>query len=290
MQAEVLEKLKGYYKYFSANGVLDFVILGLAVISASFLSYIHYFDINALALVDSGTLTKHVLVVSLHYAGSLAFVSVSLLLFQNVMTSKEVVFLMSRYNTIDIDLAKILPRSVRFALWSFLEKRILRTTLTILVFSLAYMGLVNTLKLIAITALLAILVSYFYLRFLSEDNGLPETEVVRFFGDKVKIHIPLIPLTDEVKEKSSNYFTAKIGVVVLYLALAIGIGRANYITNSTKVAISGEDQELVIVASSSSGLILYDLEAKIVLFKPWSKVGTLELPIENQRSLRKEEN
>lgn len=287
MNTETLGKIKNYYKYFSTSAIIDIVILGLAAISASFLSYMYYFDINALALVDAGTLTKHVLVISLHYAGALAVVSVSLVIFQHFMTSRDVISASSSIVSYELNLSSVIPSSIRLALWSVFEKRVLRTTLTVILFSLVYIGVSNSLIWALLTSIVFIIISVLYLRFLSEGNGCEDTNVVTFLNGKITFEVPVLTITDEMRETSGNYIIAKTGVIILYLALSIGVGRANYIEENTKVLFSSSQKSMAIVASSSSGLILYDTDLEIILFKPWSEIKGMTLPFKNQKSLKK---
>ncbi|MGR5447123.1 hypothetical protein ACPV47_19665 [Vibrio jasicida] len=289
LQEELTNKLKDYYKLFNANGLFDLIILGLAAVSANFLSFIYYFDINALSLIDSGTVTKHVLIITLHYAGSLAAVSVGLLLFQHMMTSKEVLSFLGKSAPLSFSL-EMLPRSLRLTLWNVLEKRTLRMILTISLFSIFYIGHINSLKLLGLSVLIVFVVSYLYLRFLGEESEHEKIQVLHLLGDSIKVEFPTMTITDEMKEKSQGYLVAKLGVIILYTALAVGIGRANYIEHNTGVIVAEHEEPLAVIGSSASGLLLYELNKKVVVFQPWSKVDSLSLPLERQKSLRKMNN
>lgn len=289
MNTDVIEKVKFFYQYLSVNGVIDLIVLGLATISANFLAYVYYFDINALAFVDATTITKHVLVISLHYAGALAVVSVILVIIQNIMTSREFLETMGNIGSADFgfNFGSILPRTLRFALWKILEKRMLRTTLAILLFCLIYIGLMNTIILLAVTIITIALISFLYLRFLNEKQNIDDTKSVSLLGGYFKMDVPTIVINDEIKKETGSYLLAKVGVIVLFLALSIGIGRANYIENYTSAFLEGyKSNSVIIVTNSNSGLILYDLNEKEVLFKPWSQIKGMQLPIESQRSLK----
>ncbi|MEC6796799.1 hypothetical protein VXS03_07050 [Photobacterium sp. S4TG1] len=286
MNTDIIERAKTFYQYFSANGLIDLIILGLATISANFLAYIYYFDINALVFVDASTITKHVLVISLHYAGALAVISITLVIAQNLITSREFLNSMGRVGPIGIDLGSLFPRTVRFSLWSILDRRILRTVLTVVLFSMVYIGSINAIILIIVTTILIVFISFLYLRFWGELEDVEDTKTVLLFGGYIRMEVLSISITEELKKETGNYLLAKVGVILLYLALSIGIGRANYIEDEMQASLDGMSSNVAVITSSSFGLLLYDLNEKFVFFKPWNNIDNLFLPKDNQKSLK----
>ncbi|EKY4197915.1 hypothetical protein RCQ53_005281 [Vibrio harveyi] len=286
MKVEVIDKLGDMYSYLSAKGIVDLCLLGLAVVSANFSAYIYYFDINALSFVDASAIAKHILVISIHYAGALAVVSISILLLQNLMSSRG--FMDGAFDSIALPIAgSMFQQTMRFTLWSILEKRALRTTATIILFSAVYIGVVNTLIMACITLIVLFGISYFHLQLLKEKPEADNGEIAELLGGYFTVTIPTAVTDEDIKVELKSYLLAKIGVIALLLALSIGVGRANYIDHKANAVLGGEQPtNVVVITTSSSGLALYDKELKVVVFKPWSKVEGITFPIESQRSIK----
>lgn len=287
MKVEVIDKLRDVYSYLSAKGIVDLCLLGLAVVSANFSAYIYYFDINALSFVDASAIAKHILVISIHYAGALAVVSISLLLLQNLMSSRGLMD--GAIDSIALPIVgSMFQQTMRFTLWSILEKRALRTTATIILFSAVYIGVVNTLIMACTTLIVLFGISYFHLQLLKEKPEADNGEIAELLvGGYFTVTIPTAVTDEDIKVELKSYLLAKIGVIALLLALSIGIGRANYIDHKANAVLGGEQPtNVVVITTSSSGLALYDKELKVVVFKPWSKVEGITFPIESQRSIK----
>lgn len=286
MKVEVIDKLRDMYSYLSAKGIVDLCLLSLAVVSANFSAYIYYFDINALSFVDASAISKHILVISIHYAGALAVVSISILLLQNLMSSRG--FMDGAIDSIALPITgSMFQQTMRFTLWSILEKRALRTTATIILFSAVYIGVVNTLIMACTTLIVLFAISYFHLQLLREKPEADNGEIAELLGGYFTVTIPTAVTDEDIKVELKSYLLAKIGVIALLLALSIGIGRANYIDHKANAVLGGEQPtNVVVITTSSSGLALYDKELKVVVFKPWSKVEGITFPIESQRSIK----
>ncbi|WP_019281407.1 hypothetical protein [Vibrio anguillarum] len=282
MSEKLLKKTKAIFRYMSINGLVDAVILTLAALSANFLTYIYYFDINVLSLIDASSVAKHVLVLSLHYVGALAVTSIAMVLLQQIIAQEEFLGIASKTSGLDLT---GFPRSIRLLFWQMFEERTFRAIATVFIFSIFYIGVRNSFILLVISLLVFILVSYLYLRFIGEEYQEKKFRKISVFNHSIVFAIPTITINTEMKHTSMRFMMAKLGIIVMFLALAIGVGRANYVENNVRVKL-GNDFKYSMVTSSSSGIVFYDTINKYVFFKSWDALGHIELPLESQKSLK----
>ncbi len=284
MSEKLIKKTKTIFRYMSINGLVDAVILTLAALSANFLTYIYYFDINVLSLVDASSVTKHVLVLSLHYVGALAITSIVMVLLQQIVAQEEFLGIVSKKSGLDLT---GFPRSMRLLFWQFFEKRTFRTVSTVFIFSIFYIGLRNSFIFLFISLLVFVLVSYLYLRFIGEEYQEKKLRKISVFNHSIIFAVPTITINTEMKKTSMRFMMAKLGIIVMFVALSIGIGRGNYVENNVRVKLDNNFERISMVTSSSSGIVFYDTIKKYVFFKSWDALGRIELPFESQKSLKK---
>ncbi|MFL9625671.1 hypothetical protein [Aeromonas jandaei] len=282
MSEKLIKKTKAIFRYMSINGLVDAVILTLAALSANFLTYIYYFDINVLSLIDTSSVAKHVLVLSLHYVGALAVTSIAMVLLQQIIAQEEFLGIASKTSGLDLT---GFPRSIRLLFWQMFEERTFRAIVTVFIFSIFYIGVINSLILLVISLLVFILVSYLYLRFIGEEYQEKKFRKISVFNHSIMFAIPTFTINTEMKHTSMRFMMAKLGIIVMFLALSIGVGRANYVVKNVRVKL-GNDFEYSMVTSSSSGIVFYDTINKYLFFKSWDALGQIELPLENQKSLK----
>lgn len=287
MSTEILKKVRVLYRYMSINGLLDALLLIAAAISANFLTYIYYFDINALALIDSSTVAKHVLILSLNYVGALAVVTIVLVLYQHTFLQLELAKVVGKLADFQLNMGPdLFRRSSRVLLWKLFEERTLRLLFTVLFFSFFYIGRINSLLLCLVSAIFFPLMVFLYLKFIGEEDYGEKIITMNILGNKINTSVPTFNSSDDIKQTSIHYLLTKVGFVAIYLALAIGIGRADFVKNNVRVSFANEAQEVTIIASSSAGMIFYDVEKSFVFFKSWEALGNLSLPSESQRSIK----
>ncbi|HHQ4505567.1 TPA: hypothetical protein ACSP3X_000357 [Aeromonas hydrophila] len=283
MSEKLIKKTKAIFRYMSINGLVDAVILTLAALSANFLTYIYYFDINVLSLIDASSVAKHVLVLSLHYVGALAVTSIAMVLLQQIIAQEEFLGIASKTSGLDLT---GFPRSIRLLFWQIFEERTFRAIATVFIFSIFYIGVRNSFILLVISLLVFILVSYLYLRFIGEEYQEKKFRKISVFNHSIVFAIPTFTINTEMKHTSMRFMMAKLGIIVMFLALSIGVGRANYVEKNVRVKL-GNDFEYSMVTSSSSGIVFYDTINKYLFFKSWDALGHIELPLESQKSLKK---
>ncbi|MEH0700791.1 hypothetical protein [Vibrio owensii] len=283
MSENLITKIKAIFRYMSINGLVDAVILTLAALSANFLTYIYYFDINILSLIDASSVAKHVLVLSLHYVGALAVTSIFMVLLQQIIAQEEFFGIASKTSGLDLT---GFPRSIRLLFWQMFEERTFRTIATVLLFSVFYIGSRNSLILLVISLLVFVLISYLYLRFIGEEYQEQKFRKLSVFNHSIVFAVPTITINKEMKQTSIRFMMAKLGIIVMYLALSIGIGRGSYVENNVRVNLGNDFENISMITSSSSGIVFYDTINKYVFFKSWNALDHIELPLDSQKSLK----
>ena len=284
MSEDLITKIKAIIRYMSVNGLIDAVILTLAALSANFLTYIYYFDINILSLIDAGSVAKHVLVLSLHYVGALAVTSITMVLLQQIIAQEEFLGIASKTSGLDLT---GFPRSIRLLFWQLFERRTFRTIATVLLFSAFYIGLKNSFILLIISLLVFVFISYLYLRFIGEEYQEKRFRKLTVFNHSIVFSEPTFTINKEMKKTSIRFMMAKIGIIVMFLALSIGIGRGSYVENNVRVNLGKNLNNISMVTSTSSGIVFYDTISKHVFFKSWDSLEHIELPLDSQKSLKK---
>ncbi len=84
--------------------------------------------------------------------------------------------------------------------------------------------------------------------------------------------------------KYYKFIVGKVGVLLLFLSIALGIARAMYVQDNIHVKINGDSRELSLYMTTSSGVGLYDRENKTALFSAWDSIERMEFPKEKRRT------
>jgi len=190
------------------------------------------------------------------------------------------------------------------AIHEILSKKILKHTVTILIFSCLYVGVENA------SFILYAFLFYFAVILYSTHKGkkieedaeigelLTNNQVVvgEHNGGLNKL-IKRIEITfesisqdvQESKEKIKNgeylqFLSKKVGFMLVFLSLALGVGRADFVKDNVHVKLEGSEVNLVLYLTTSSGIGLYDVDRKTVIFTSWDNVKDMELLPEKRRS------
>ncbi len=293
------EEIKKLWDYIKSLNILGNILLFGAIITANVTVYISYFDVNSLSVIDSTTAIKHTLGFTMLYAMAYAGVAIFLQFLQSYILTKD---------SLDLVVFHLkIPLKIREELHSIIENFFCRFTITILIFSIIYVGLEKS----AIIMLLFLI----YFGFIIFSKYSHSMEIIKgtavssdasknttdFQGQLTKeklINVRLLEnvtqylefITDIFKESKENlkngkYFEfviGKVGVFFLLLSISFGVARAVYVEDNVHVKINKESVIYAIYMTTSSGVGLYDLENRIAIFSSWDSIDKMKF-IKNKR-------
>jgi len=122
--------------------IIENIIIFTSIISANFVAYIAYFDINIFMFIDSSALITHTFSMIILFTFISAFLTIFLLLIQNIMLFK------SSYIA-DIPIITIKnPNSSK--IYKLLSNKLLKYIITVMIFSFLYIGGTNTSYVLAV--------------------------------------------------------------------------------------------------------------------------------------------
>ena len=302
--------LKSIFDLNKKYNLIENLLLLVSIVSVNFISFVAYYDINSLSILDSSAITKYSLTIVTIYVLTSASIAVLLFFFQNlVLVIKKIPLnpMLPVFMLINI------PKEVREYMHESLGNGLFRHFLAAFVFIFLYIGGRNFL--IILILVLLYLVTIFSLRksFEKEQESClgvsldkQQEEVIKKSNSystnlfKKRI-LKLAEITREASfylssliqgalddlysGKFASFFTGKVGVVLIFTSILLGVGRANFVENNMVVQLNDDERSLVIVMTTVNGLAFSDIENRIVFFSSWDNISTLEFKKESKRNI-----
>lgn len=293
----------GFGEHLKDKNILTNMLLVGSIVSITFASYISCFDINAFIFVNASTVGKHFTEMAILYVLVLAGVSLLLLFASNYLTvserfknSQSTIFSFFSFVVIEI------PEDETILFQKFLSSLITKYLLTILIFSILYVGAVNALY---ISSLFIIYCTILYLghhinqKEILEDPKYNNSEEKNLEAKKKgKISIIAQEILSSVNldiqesnEKIKNgefiqFFAKGLGIILVLLSFSLGIGRADFVKHNLLVKMTEKEGSFALFLTTSSGVGLYDIDNEKVIFIPWGRLDEMELDSQKRRYLR----
>jgi len=129
---KILNKLKENIKKYK---IIENVIIFTSLISANFVAYIAYFDINMFMFIDSSAVIKHTFSMIILFTFVSASLRIFFIIFQNIFLVKHENILFISFITL-----KDTDSSIIYKLF---DNRLLRYIITIITFNFLYIGITN---------------------------------------------------------------------------------------------------------------------------------------------------
>ena len=252
--------------------VMDGLLLFLAFFSANFVSYIYYYDLNILSLIDSSSIVSHISTMSLYYVISYALVSVLL----NVMiASSEMDF----SNVEEHYTGNKIGRFIVGCILSFSEifrsllpvfsNRIFKIISIVSLFSFLYVGFLNFIYIVIVFVfyLCFLIFMVIFNKFINQDSV---SKVIKKDGKEKEIYILLTKkmTADIFMNDSINVVMSKFGVLLILISVSLGTARADYVTKSSFIFINST-QSYSIVINTSSGVVVRSHGDQSLSFFSW---------------------
>jgi hypothetical protein len=295
VNGEMLDKL---YKVIKDRHVLETVIILLSILSVNFSSYISYFDLNTISIIDSTSISKYFFGAVVLYAIVAACVSILLLFVQNlILIISEIPLVLGHEVLGSVVISKESRKNIQVGL----EGRVIKYLLILMTFCFLYIGFMATFLIFFLCLLYISVISYFRKKF--ADEGQMRVDVEQS-NEKFKIDSSIyngvIPggflvnflvdflidaITDIKKGKYSDFIISKVGVLLLLFAFSLGIGRAFFVEENIHVNLNGGEKILVLYLTTNDGVALYDKGVGQVSFTSWGNISDLVFVGGKRRSI-----
>ena len=242
------------------------ILLLLTIISVNFTSYLYYYDLNILSLIDTNTILKFTLGMVLPFVLLSGLVSIFLVIPKSILVTASKTMNMEENSAV---------------IESFFNHFILKVSLTFILFSAFYIGIVYTCVL-----LLLIVIYFLIITILSKVLGIQ-------FGitgmSKVGLFFNPLMSTKIVKNEIKNFNFFKliisyIGVLLILGSICLGFFRAIHVENKPFVILKNINDEYSLVLTTSNGVILYENKKRNIIFKDWQNLDGMKLSNDNARS------
>lgn len=293
--SELIKVTKEIVDYLKEKNVFSNFLLFGSVISANFAAYLACFDINALLIIDATTAGKHIVGIIILYVMVSAAVSLALLYLPNYFSLTETFRRKSGVN-INIGFMKFSDKTLK-SIRAVLSNVVFKYALSIFIFSCLYVGIENTVFIIYVFTIyfITILLSDYWHKDKNESNGQNEPEennqpsqkkawyvdVFRSFITRTEtIFNTIYTDFDRAFEKLKNgeyikFLANKAGFILIFLSLALGVGRADFVQNNVHVQLNGIEKTYVLYMTTSAGVALFDKNNKQVSFTSWDKINNM---------------
>ena len=269
------ENITKIFNYVKSEKFRTNLIILLSVISANFAAYISFFDLNSLAIIDSSTISKHIINLLIPY------ILVSVCITLAIHIGKLDMGLAKLYKVLHYRKEGIFIRVWKFYMNSF-SSAVWKQGVILLLFCFLYIGTSNTLVFLLIFGCL--MVFYILLYFLYSHYS---KAIIKSCISKTSIEKDKLELQNIYDEKTSykNAIIANIGIIIIAFSFFLGIARAIHVYNTTLVKINDDTNNYVLYMTTISGVGLYDWKSKEVSFKSWDSIDNIHFNIENKKSI-----
>ena len=82
-----------------------------------------------------------------------------------------------------------------------------------------------------------------------------------------------------------KFLASKVGVMLIFLALSLGFGRAHFVSKNVHVNVNGSAEVFVLFMTTSSGLSLFNPVKRKISFISWDGINSIEFSKEKRRSI-----
>jgi len=276
------KNLENIKSFFERKNVLELLLILSSVMTVNFMAYFIRYDINALTIVDSTTIAKHIFHVIILYTIISALVYI-LFTFLKVKNLLEIFF------------------KKGFSFNKKLAMFFIKHMISILIFMFFYVGFINALLIVIATSIYLFIRIYTIKKSEKKDKkviqSLNSSETLAgarlpyfsfiFMGpigiigeilfSLVKYFINESQRSLEISKTENilRVLTTELGVLLLSLALLSGLARADYVEKSILVNLNQEKEILVLYMTTNNGVGLYNRELKEVSFSSWDSIKNL---------------
>lgn len=292
----------GLLTLIKSASLVENIVLFFSLVSANMFCYFSYFDLNSFVFVDGTAVTRHILTITGLFVVISAAVHVAITFLQNFIAGKGLKALPSIVD-MQFDIYSSKPFIVH--IHDLLGNKILKFGLTILLFSLLYVGPRNSLFIIAFFILYLLIVLAYRMRFedatqdSGEINDSTESSKKVQFAKYKKIHliktllmlhsvsgIVFEPFDTKNRERSYRFIASKVGVLLMLLSLCLGVARAEFVSREVVVKLNADTALYSLFMASSNGVTLFNVSSKEIVFVSWDSSDKIIFQPENQRSIR----
>lgn len=273
--------------YIKNKNIIENILLFGAIISANFASYIAFYDINALMIIDSTTVAKYLLGITVTFVIVSTAISIVLLLLQNL-------------SLLVSDNDGLISKDKRRDMHDAIGNKIFKFILTMIIFIFIFIGLENSLIIILLLLGYVSALIIFNALFDSEEVPLEHnkkddiTIAQKLFGllhplSGIHVFSKNLNLQKAINHLSKGeyfeFILGKVGIIVILFSLALGVGRADYVENNIHVKINNVEKHFVLYITTDDGIGLFDRKLKQVSFISWGNVENLVFLSKKRRSV-----
>ncbi len=289
----MLDKL---YKIIKDRHVLETVIILLSILSVNFSSYISYFDLNTIAIIDSTSISKYFFGAVVLYAIVSACVSIFLLFVQNlILKSSEVLLAVDVEKNGEVSTGRESIESIQ----NSLEGKVVKYFLIIIIFCFLYVGFTATILIFFLCFIYISVIAYFRSKFSDKlqvrvDKVAGKYEIdslvgMGFFPHGLALKFLFYFFIDAMinikSGKYSDFILSKVGVLLLLFSFSLGIGRAFFVEDNVHVNLNGGEKTLVLYLATNDGIAIYDKDVGQVSFTSWGNISELVFIGNKRRSI-----
>lgn len=295
---KILNKFKENIKKYK---IIENIIIFTSIISANFVAYIAYFDINIFMFIDSSAVIKHTFSMIILFTFISASLTIFLIIIQNILLVKHENILFISFITVKD------PNSSR--IYKLLNNKFLKYIIAVMIFSFLYIGGTNTLYVLAVFFIIFIFI--FIIDLLKEyrapvhkeDEILNEMKKIKFYNklpSSFKKVLKSAYTYDYIVKKelsilykdgkSFQIILSRLGIMIITLSLLIGVGKANFIEKNNLVTIISHDKntsDYVLFLTTKNGVCTFNKTNESVEFLPWGYIKKVTFLSENPYSLRR---
>lgn len=273
MLDEYIKKLVDYLK----NGKLrNNIILLLSVISINFASYIAFFDLNSLSIVDSSTISRHILNLVIPYI--LVSVLVTLIIHLiNFNFEYSKVIDVFKYGVREGKFSKLIKLVMKFSNGTMIKYGII-----VLLFCFYYIGTDLTLAILLIFCMFVLIFILTYIMYSFVNKIFIKHIIKNSAIEKDRLELQNI-LNKKINYKSM--LINNIGILIVLFSLILGMARATHVYVTNYVKINDNNTSYILYMATMSGVGLYDKKLQQVSFKSWDTINNIEFSIATKKSI-----